>query len=161
WGEEAPRKVPDELATEEIAREVARSLVIKLPAADPRLTIRHAPDPEAYDLYLKGRYFWNQRSPEGIQKSIALFQQAIGKDPRYALAFAGLADSYELLAFYEARPPKEILPQWRRAASRALELDPSSAEARASLADVSYEFEWDFSEAEREFQKAIALNPNY
>jgi len=160
WGETAPRKIPDALAAQEIAREVSRSLGAKLASGNDR-TERRAPDPEAYDLYLKGRYFWNQRSPEGIQKSIALFQQAIGKDPRYALAFAGLADSYELLAFYEALPPKEILPEWRRAASRALELDPSSAEARASLADVSYEFEWDFSAAEREFQKAIALNSNY
>ena len=162
WGEKFPRRVPDELASEEIAREIARSLQVKLVGADdPRPARRHTPDPEAYDLYLKGRFLWNERSPEEIEKSIAFFEKAIGKDPGFALAYAGLADSYDLIAFYDILPPKEILPKARFAAIRALELDPTNAEAQASLADVQYEFDWDFPAAEQGFRKAIALNPNY
>ncbi len=122
---------------------------------------RSTSDPEAYDLYLKGRYFWNKRSEEGIGKSIALYQQAIERDPGFALAYAGLADSYDLLAFYGTQPPREILPKARDAAIRALELDPGIAEAQASLADTLYQFDWDFPAAEQRFLKAIALNGNY
>ena len=161
WGDETPRKFPDASAAEQIAREVSRSLRARLPAQDNRTPARHAPDPEAYDLYLKGRYFWNRRDEEGIKKSIGFFQEAIGKDPHYALAFAGLADSYDLVAFYDILPPKEILPKARYAAIRALELDPTIAEAQASLADVRYQFDWDFPAAEQGFRKAISLNPNY
>ncbi len=161
WGDETPRKFPDASAAEQIAREVSRSLRARLPAQDERTLARHAPDPEAYDLYLKGRYFWNRRDEEGIKRSIGFFQEAIGKDPHYALAFAGLADSYDLIAFYDTLPPREILPKARFAAIRALELDPTIAEAQASLADVRYEFDWDFPAAEQGFRKAIALNPNY
>jgi len=161
WGDETPRKFPDGAAAEQIAREVSRSLRARLPGQDERTRARHAPDPDAYDLYLKGRYFWNRRDEEGIKKSIGFFQEAIGKDPHYALAFAGLADSYDLVAFYDMLPPKEILPKARYAAIRALELDPMIAEAHASLADVQYQFDWDFSAAEQGFRKAISLNPNY
>jgi len=112
-------------------------------------------------LYLKGRYSWSRRDEEGVEKSIALFQEAIRKDPGYALAFAGLADSYDLVAFYDTLPPKEILPKARYAAVRALELDPNIAEAQAVLADIQYQFEWNLPAAEEGFRKAIALNPSY
>jgi tetratricopeptide (TPR) repeat protein/TolB-like protein len=162
WGEQAPRRVPDEHASEEIARDIARSLHVKLAGADdPSSPKRRAPDPEAYDLYLRGRYFWNERSIEGIEKSIAFFEQAIGRAPGYALAYAGLADSYDLIAFYDFLPPKDVLPKWRAAATRAIDLDPAIAEAQASLADMLYQFDWDFPAAETRFRKAIALNPNY
>ncbi len=161
WGDATPRPFPDASAAEQIAREVSRSLRARLPGQGERTLARHAPDPEVYDLYLKGRYFWNRRDEEGIKKSIAFFQEAIGKDPHYALAFAGLADSYDLVAFYDMLPPKEILPKARYAAIRALELDPTIAEAQASLADVRYQFDWDFPAAEQGFRKAIALNPGY
>src|SRR6266545_727030 len=161
WGDATPRPFPDASAAEQIAREVSRSLRARLPGQGERTLARHAPDPEVYDLYLKGRYFWNRRDEEGIKKSIAFFQEAIGKDPHYALAFAGLADSYDLVAFYDMLPPKEILPKARYAAIRALELDPTIAEAQASLADVRYQFDWDFPAAEQGFCKAIALNPGY
>jgi serine/threonine protein kinase/tetratricopeptide (TPR) repeat protein len=162
WGDRAPRKIPDAFAAEEIAREVSRSLRARLGGADGASPDRrNTQDPEAYDLYLKGRYFWNKRSEEGIEKSIAFFQQAIERDPGFALAFAGLADSYDLLAFYGTQPPKEIVPRARDAAIRALELDPGIAEAQASLADVLYQFDWDFPAAEQRFRRAIALNGNY
>ena len=160
WGDKAPRKVPDASAAAQIAGEVSRSLRARLSGKDERGPTRRAPDPEAYDLYLKGRYFWNKRDEEGIKKSIAFLQEAIGKDPQYALAFAGLADSYDLVAFYDMYPPREILPKARYAAIRALELDPTIAEAEASLADVRYQFDWDFPAAERGFRQAITLNPN-
>jgi serine/threonine-protein kinase len=162
WGDRSPRKIPDASAAEEISREVSRSLHARLPAVDGSGSAqRRAADPEAYDLYLKGRYFWNKRSEDGIQKSIAFFEQAIARDPGFALAYAGLADSYDLLAFYGTRPPKEIVPRARDAAIRALELDPAIAEAQASLADALYQFDWDFPAAEDKFRKAIALNGNY
>jgi TolB-like protein len=161
WGGKAPWKIPDATAAEEIAREVSRSLHATLPGEDAAGVKRHAPDPAAYDLYLKGRYSWNKRDEEGVEKSIALFQEAIGKDPGYALAFAGLADSYDLVAFYDTLPPKEILPKARYAAIRALELDPNIAEAQAVLADIQYQFDWNPPAAEEGFRKAIALNPSY
>ena len=161
WGDRAPRRLDDASAAEEIAREVSLCLHAKLPPESRPGAARYgAHDPEAYDLYMKGRYFWNKRG-EGIEKSIALYEQAIAKDPYFALAFAGLADSYDLLAFYGTRPPKEVLPRARDAAIRALELDPAIAEAQASLADALYQFDWDFPAAEQRFRKAIALNANY
>ncbi len=162
WAEKAPGRIPDSLAADEMARSVSRSLRASLaPSAERSRSGIHPQNPEAFDLYLKGRYFWNRRDPEGIEKGIAFFQEAIGKDPRYALAFAGLADSYDLIAFYDILPPREILPKARYAAVRALELDPTIAEAQTVLADIQYEFDWSFPAAEQGFRKAIAANPNY
>ncbi len=162
WAEKSPGRIPDSLAADEIAREVSRSLRGgTAPTVEKSQSRSRAENPEAYDLYLKGRYFWNKRDRDGIEKSIAFFQEAIGKDPGYAMAFAGLADSYDLIAFYDILPPREILPKARYAAIRALELDPTIAQAQAVLADIQYEFDWNFPAAEQGFRKAIAANPSY
>jgi len=129
---------------------------------EKRLARRYTENPEAYDLYLKGLYYWNKRTPDSmIEKSIEYFQRAIQRDPHYALAYAGLADSFHLIAFYGAGPPKEFMPKAREAATRALQIDEKMAEAHTLLADSRYLFDWDWPGAEREFRRAIELNPNY
>jgi serine/threonine-protein kinase len=163
WGKRFHEKFSDAFVVQEgIAREISQSLRLKLTGEEEkRLSKRYTENAEAYDLYLKGRYYWNKRTGESIGKSIQFFQSAIERDPKYALAYAGLADSFLLVAFYGARPPKEFWPKARAAARRALEIDESLAEAHALLADLKYLFEWDWSGAEREFRRAIELNPNY
>jgi eukaryotic-like serine/threonine-protein kinase len=163
WGKRFQEKLADAFAVQErIAQEIVKSLRLKLTGEEEQLlTKRGTQDVEAYKLYLKGRLYWNKRTPEGIAKGIEFFQQAIARDPGYALAYAGLADSYLLVAFYGASPPKQILPKARDAAKRALEIDDSLAEAHALVADLQYLFEWDWAGAERGFRRAIALQPNY
>jgi serine/threonine-protein kinase len=163
WGKRFQEKLSDAFAVQEgIAQEIVKSLRLKLSGEEEeRITKRHTQDAGAYNLYLKGRFHWNKRNEEGVDKSIRFFEQAIARDPGYALAYAGLADSYLLLAFYGWRPPQEILPKARAAAIRALEIDEDLAEAHATLADLKYLFEWDWPGAERGFRRAIALNPNY
>lgn len=117
---------------------------------------------DAYDLYLKGQYFWNKRTPESLPKGIEYFQQAIDKDPTYARAYAGLADCYALITGYDPSvPANEAMPKARAAAARAVELDEGLAEAHTALALVAQDFDWDWPTAEREYQRAIELNPNY
>lgn len=117
---------------------------------------------DAYDLYLKGQYFWNKRTPESLQRGIEYFQQAIDKDPTYARAYAGLADCYALITGYDPSvPANEAMPKARTAAARAVELDEGLAEAHTALALVAQDFDWDWPTAEREYQRAIELNPNY
>jgi len=163
WGKRFQEKFSDAFAVQEgIAREISQSLRLKLTGEEEkRLARRYTENPEAYDLYLKGRYYWNKRTGESIGKSIQFFQNAIEKDPGYALAYAGLADSFHLLAFYGEGPPKEFWPKARAAAVRALEIDENLAQAHALLADLKYLFDWDWPGAEREFRRAIELNPNY
>jgi Tfp pilus assembly protein PilF len=112
-------------------------------------------------LYLRGRYYWNKRTEEGFTKAIEYFDQAIEKDPRYALAYAGRADSYVLLAEYTVLPSKEALPKAKEAATQALELDETLPEAHTSLGAVRVDYEWDWRGAESEFRRAIDLNPSY
>jgi len=119
------------------------------------------PNPEAEDLYLKGRYFWNKRTPEDLNKALDLFTQAIVRDPGYAQAYVGLADCYNLLREYSVMPPSEAYPRALAAAKKAVELDDNSAEAHNSLAFVTFYWMWDAAKAEHEFKRAIALNPNY
>ena len=116
---------------------------------------------EAYHLYLKGRYNWNKRTPFWIERAVQYFEQAIQIDPHYALAYAGLADSYSLMAGNSGLPPGETFPKARSAALKALEIDDTLAEAHTSLALVRYLFDWQWSAAEQGFQRAIELNPNY
>ena len=148
---------------DEIARQVATGLRFKLSGEDmQQLTRRYTDNVEAYQLYLKGRFFWNKRTPEGLRKGIEYFEQAIRNDPNYALAYAGLADSYALLDLYNGgRQIKYLFPQAKAAAQKALEIDSSLAEAHTSLAYVKYYYDWDWSGAEAEFKRAIQLNPNY
>jgi TolB-like protein/DNA-binding winged helix-turn-helix (wHTH) protein/Tfp pilus assembly protein PilF len=116
---------------------------------------------EAYDLYLKGRYFWNKRSVEGFRQAAVYFQQAIAKDPNYAGAYAGLADTYSLMSTWYSGPQNELMPKARAAALRALELDEGLAEAHASLALIKENYDYDWQGAEKEFKLAIELNPQY
>jgi DNA-binding winged helix-turn-helix (wHTH) protein/tetratricopeptide (TPR) repeat protein len=118
-------------------------------------------DPEAYQLYVEGRFFWNKRTEKGFRRSIECFQQAVLKDPTYADAYAGLADSYTLLASYGVEPAQEAYPNAKAAATKALQLDDHLAEAHTSLGMVALYYEWNWPEADREFRRAIELNPNY
>jgi serine/threonine-protein kinase len=146
----------------EVAEQVAAALnVILSPGEQARLTAQPTENTEAYRLYLEGRFFWNQRTPEGLQRAVELFQQALQNDPDYALAYAGLADAYNMLADYSYLPPAETFPKAAQAARRALQIDTTLAEAYVSLAHVQWSFDYDWTEAQRTYERAITLNPNY
>lgn len=146
-----------------ISEQVVSSLELELSGEEHKqLAKSYTDNVEAFQLYIKGRYFWNQRTTEGIKKGLEYAQQAIEIDPTYAPAYVGLADSYNLLgAQHSVLPPGESFPKARAAALRALEIDERLAEAYASLAFLNCCFEWDWSTAEQNFLKAIALKPNY
>ena len=142
---------------EEIATEIFDQLRLRLTGEEKqRATRRHTEDPEAYQLYLRGRYHWNKATIEGFKRAIDYFQQAIGRDANYALAYAGLADSYLLLGSYLV----EAIPEAKVAALKALELDPSLAEAHVALGHIKLWLDWDWPGAEREFKQGLELNPN-
>ena len=162
WGEQYDRAM-SELPTlqKEIAREVSEKLQHRLSGeAERRVTRRYGDNAEAYQLYLKGRFYWSKRTEDGLKKGVAHFNEALEKDPSYALAYAGLADCYALLYEYSAVPTPELYSKAKAAAIRALEIDDSLAEAHTSLA-AAYEYEWNWAEAEVEYERAIELNPNY
>jgi eukaryotic-like serine/threonine-protein kinase len=161
WGEQYNRKLADILAVQEdIAREVTGKLRLRLEAEEKKRLTRHVTEnTEAYQLYLRGRYHWNKRTPDGIQKAIEYFQEAITKDPSYALAYAGLADCYQVPV--NPLPPRQKIPRARAAAMKALELDDTLVEAHTTLARVLYAYDWDWSGAEKEFKRAIELNSRY
>jgi tetratricopeptide (TPR) repeat protein len=163
WGYHYDRKLSDILAVQEqISREISEKLRFPMTGAEKQRMARHSTeDNAAYQLYLQGRYEWNKRTLEGMQQAIDHFQQAIQKDPRYALAYAGLADAYALLADYNVLPAREVMPRVKSAASKALELDDSLAEAHTSLAYADFVHDWDWTAAEKEFRRAIDLNANY
>jgi len=163
WGEQYDRKVSDiQNVQEDIASEIATKLETRLSAQQKELLRkRYTQDFEAYEMYLRGRYYWTRRSQPDLQRGIAYFQQAIERDPNNALAYAGLADSYFVRAISGAVPTSEALPMAKAAALKALELDESLAEAHTSLAQISANYEWNWSKAEAEYKKAIELNPNY
>jgi serine/threonine protein kinase/tetratricopeptide (TPR) repeat protein len=163
WGEQYTRKVADTASVQqEIATAISGNLRLRLSSQDKtRLAKSSAKNPEAYQLYLRGRYHWNKRTEEGLNKGIEYFTQAIHKDSGYAPAYAGLADSYYILAYYDWLAPKEAYPKARAAALKALLLDDSLAEAHASLGVVKRDFEWDWAGANQEFRQAIELDPNY
>jgi len=160
WGDRYNRRVSDIIAVqEEIAHEIASKLVLKLTAADQKALVKHhTEDPEAYQLYLKGHYYSDQFTLDGVEKGIEYFNEAAQKDPGYALAYVGIADAYFGLSS-QFLPPREALPKMAEAARRALEIDESLAEAHTALALVKLSYEYDFSGAEKEFQRAIDLNP--
>jgi TolB-like protein/DNA-binding winged helix-turn-helix (wHTH) protein/Flp pilus assembly protein TadD len=160
WGEQYDRKMSDLLATQrEIASEIVEKLKVKVSSEEQRSAKRYTENNEAYQLYLKGRFYWNKRTAEALEKSIKYFNQAIDKDPRFALAYAGLADSYVVPA--NRLPPREAMPRAKAAAIRALELDETLAEAHASLGRVFAVYDWDWTSAEKEYKRAIELNPRY
>ncbi len=163
WGERYNRKLSDLLAVqEEISREISDKLRLRLSGEEKsRLVSAHAVNPEAYQLYLKGRYEWNKRRAESLKDSIGYFQQAIERDPSYAQAYAGLADVYNVMDTYLRLSPEETFPKARVAAMKALELDDTLAEAHTALGMVRSHYDWDWTGSEKEFQHALELNPNY
>ena len=163
WAEKFDEQFTDIFAVQDrISEQVARALTLTLSSAENELlTKRYTENSEAYQLYLKGRYFWNKRTMEGLKKGISYFNEAVEKDPSYALAYVGLADSYSLLSDYGWLPPNEAYPQAKEAAEKALKLDEHLAEAHTTLASIKVGYDWDWSGAEREYRRAIELNPNY
>ena len=163
WGEKYQRKLADMLAVQrEIAREITNNLRPTLSGVDLSMANKqYTASSEAYQLYLKGRFYWNKRTPADFEKAIGFFQQAIGRDPNYALAYSGLADTYTLLTAYSSAQPREVMPKAKEAALKALELDDTLAEAHASLGQVSAYYDFDFTTSEREYRRALELNPNY
>ncbi|MBA2378121.1 MAG: winged helix-turn-helix domain-containing protein, partial [Blastocatellia bacterium] len=163
WTETFDEKFTDIFAVQDsISQKIVVALALHLSGEEQnQLTKKYTADTEAYQLYLQGRYFWNKVTPEGFEKSLVFYRQAIAIDPNYALAYAGLADSYNLLGSYGVLPLKESHPKARAAAEKALEIDGELAEAHTSLATVIADYYWDWAEAEKHFKQAIALNPNY
>ena len=160
WGEQYDRKMSDLLEVQrEIAREIVARLKLKVSSEANEPAKHYTDSNEAYQLYLKGRFYWNKRTPEALQKSIEYFNQAIDKDPRFALAYAGLADSYVVPGNRLA--PREAMPKAKAAAIQALVLDETLAEAHVSLGRVLAAYDWDWTNAEKEYKRAIELNPRY
>ena len=165
WEESYEREMDDVFRVQdEIARSVVAALRGELTERDTtRLARPTTSDPEAYNLYLQGRYHWYRRTGEGFRQAIGFFERAVSRDPTYALAYVGLGDVYSLLGAYDygVLPPSEAFPRAKDALGRALQLDPESAEARAALGNVLMNYDWDWRGAEREFRRAIELNPGY
>jgi serine/threonine-protein kinase len=163
WGERYDRRLTDLLTVQdEISREITDKLRLRLNGEEKRRLARRSTDnPEAYQAYLVGRYHWGRRTEDGLKKAIDSFEQARARDPTYALAYAGLADCYALLGDYGYLAPKDAFPKARAAAERALELDDDLVEAHTSLAFVKVQYDWDWPGAEREYRRALGLNPNY
>lgn len=164
WAESYDRDMGDLFVIQsEVARRIARSLAVELlpaqqQAAQGRVSTTN---PEAYEAYLKGRYFWNKRTGNDLKKAIKHFQEAIKKDSNYALAYAGLAQCYALLPEYVGVPSSEAFPEAKVLATKALEIDDTIAEAHSPLAYIRCHYDWDWSGAERQYQRAIELDPNY
>jgi eukaryotic-like serine/threonine-protein kinase len=163
WGEQYSAKVSDLLTVQrQIASQITSNLRLKLSGAEQgRINKHYTDNPEAYQLYLKGVYFSNKRTEEGLRKGIDYFNQAISVDPNYALAYSGLADSYALLGNFYFIPTKEGFAKAKTAAMKAVELDDTLAEAHTSLAGSKLFYDWDWSGYETEARRAMDLNPNY
>jgi TolB-like protein len=163
WAETYDRDFLDILSLQaEISRQVANEVRIVLtPEESERLGKDRQVNPEAYESYLKARYYWNKRSDDGVRKALSYFHRAIDCDPTYAQGYAGVADCYNILGYYNTLSPVEAYPKAKAAALQALALDGSLAEAHAALGVVNRDFEWDWATAEDEFQRAIDLNPGY
>src|SRR6266550_1152463 len=163
WGSVYDRKIADLVAVKQaIAQEVTAKLKLKLSSEEQRrLVKRDSINPEAYQFYLRGRYFWNKRTPDGIKQAIEQFQQGIERDPNFALGHVGLADSYIGLTFYDFAAPHETMPKAKESAIKALALDNTVAEAHASLAHILMNYDWNWAAAEKEFKRSIELKPDY
>jgi TolB-like protein/DNA-binding winged helix-turn-helix (wHTH) protein/Tfp pilus assembly protein PilF len=165
WAETYESQLGDVLALQgQVAGAIANEIRINLtPEEQQRLSSTRSVSAEGYENYLKGRYYWNKRSPEGLTRAIEYFQLAIEKEPNYALAYAGLADCYSIIgsAIVGTVPSLEVAPKARAAAVRALQLDDTLAEAQTSLATVRFNYDWDWARAASGFQHAIELNPSY
>jgi TolB-like protein/Tfp pilus assembly protein PilF len=164
WSQQFIRKQSDIVSLQsEIAREISTKLKAKLSGAEETKVTRSATaDPEAYQAYLKGRFYWNQRGqgPGKLAAAIEQFNAAVSKDPNYALAYAGLADCYALMSQETGVPPSEVLPQAKAFANRALQIDESMSEAHATLGLINQSL-WQWQDAQKEYERSIELNPNY
>ena len=163
WGERYTRAFSDVFAVqEEMATAISSSLQLRLSGEDrARLARRPTESSEAYESYLKGRHYWNKRTIDGFTRATEYFQEAIERDPRFVLAHAGLADTFNVLGYYNALPPKTAYPRAKAAATRALDLDPALAEAHASLGYATLFFDRNWAAAEQFFRAAITHNPKY
>jgi len=167
WADRFEEKFTNIFAVEDaVAEKVARTTVLAMNGAGEaptteRLTKRYTENNEAYEAYLKGRYMWNKRTVDSLQKALGYCQQALRLDPNYSLAYVGLADTYTLLSFFTLAAPSDAFPKAKEAAEKALAIDPTLAEAYTALGQYKAYYEWDWNGAEVEFQKGIALNPNY
>lgn len=163
WAQDYDRSLQDVITVQDdVAASVAQEIQIRLtPQELTQLSHARAVDPQAYEDYLKGRYFWNKRTEDGFRKGIEHFEAAIARDPNYAQAYAGLADAYVLLGGYAFAPQKDAMPKAKAAALKALAIDDHLAEAYTSLGLIVEQYEWNWAEAEKDFKRAIELNPNY
>jgi len=163
WAQSYDREFDDVFAVQtDIAKQVADALKVRiLPAEKERIERAPTVSTGAFSLYLKGRFYWNERTEESVRTAIQYFEKAIERDPKYALAYSGLADCYSILANYAFVEPKAALAKAKEFATKALEIDSSLAEAHTSLGQVLYDADWEWSRSEAEFRKAIELNPNY
>ncbi len=163
WVESYDREAADVLGIQsEVAQAIAKEVRVQLtPQEEEHFARNRKVDPEAHEAYLKGRFHWNQRTFEALQRGVEFFNRAIELDPAYALAYVGLADSYNLLGYYNERPPKETYPLAIAAASKALEVDERLGEAHASLGYSQCFYNWDWAETETRFDRALELNPTY
>ncbi len=166
WSREYDRELSNLLALQsEIAHDIGGEIRVTLGDREPEKSVLGTAGSqgsyEAYDLYLRALYFWNKRTPEGFERAVEYFQQSIAKDPTYARAYAGLADTYVLMSGYGGFPPEELMAKGRAAAQKAVELDDTLAEAHTAKALVAQDFDWDWKTAETEYRRAITLNPNY
>jgi TolB-like protein/DNA-binding winged helix-turn-helix (wHTH) protein/Tfp pilus assembly protein PilF len=163
WAQAYERDSKDVLTMQaNLAQDIASEIQLKLTSQQQAsLSALRPVDPEAHELYLKGRFFWNKRDPSGFAKAIDYFQQAIAKDPNYGQAYAGLADAYALSGGFNLVPVSEAMPKAKAAAERALQLDPNLAEAHASLGLIAPFLNWNWAEAKEHYERAIELNPNY
>jgi TolB-like protein len=163
WAESFDRKLEGIFAVQdEISRAIVNALRIELVAGQEYMLVkRYTQDPDAYNLYLEGRFNWNKRTESGLRRAIELYEGAIARDPDFALAYAGVADAYSFLGRLPFAPPHEVYPKAREAAEKALELDDALAEGYIALAFIKYNYDWDWMGAEIDFNWAIGLNPNY
>ena len=165
WSEKLDVKSADLFGLEDsISEAAARALTSGLSAGEARRVGRDRPTtPDVYEAYLKGRYFWSKRTQKDLRQALGFFEQAVARDPKYAPAYSGIADSYFLLGGvgYNAMQPREAMPRARAAAERALALDDSMAEAHCSLAVVRAYYEWQWAAAEQGLRHAVELNPSY
>jgi TolB-like protein/DNA-binding winged helix-turn-helix (wHTH) protein/Flp pilus assembly protein TadD len=162
WAQSYERAVPDVLALQaDVAGAIANAVHVELrPEERLRLTRTRSVHPDAYDEYLKGRFFWSNRSPEAVLKAVEHFNRAVERDPTYAPAYSGLSDAYRMFDLLGLAAPRESMPKAEAAARRALALDDGLAEAHASLAGVLYRYHWEWDRAGKEFQRSLDLDPN-
>ena len=163
WAESYERELEDILLLQrEVARAITSEIQVEVTADETKRLVDARPvDPQAHNAYLRGRYHWNKRTAADVTRGMNYFRQAADIDPGYAPAYAGLADSWNALGWYSVEAPRDVYPKARAAALRALAIDGGLAEAHISLAVTAFRFDWDWSEAEREFQRALELHPGY